>query len=201
MEAFELSKLINSINSILLQDVSTIKTISSTEMWPSIYVCNMDKFVPLLPETLFHFSKRFSWNVRMFYRSKQLIEHLNLNSSPYKPILTVNRASKSLNQVIKFWWLWRLCGAAMEAFELSKLINSINSILLQDVSTIKTISSTEMWPPIYVCNMDKFVPLLPESLFHFPKRFSWNVRMFYRSKQLIEHLNQQFKSLQAHSNR
>ena len=114
-------------------------------------------------------------------------------------MLTVNRASKSLNQVIKFWWLWRLCGAAMEAFELSKLINSINSILLQDVSTIKTISSTEMWPPIYVCNMDKFVPLLPETLFHFPKRFSWNVRMFYRSKQLIEHLNQQFKSLQAHS--
>ena len=51
----------------------------------------------------------------------------------------------------------------MEAFELSKLINSINSILLQDVSTIKTISSTEMWPPIYVCNMDKFVPIL----FHF----------------------------------
>ena len=33
----------------------------------------------------------------------------------------------------------------MEAFELSKLINSINSILLQDVSTVKTISSTEMW--------------------------------------------------------
>ena len=28
-----------------------------------------------------------------------------------------------------------------------------------------------------------------------------NVRMFYRSKQLIEHLKQQFKSLQAHSNR
>ena len=82
----------------------------------------------------------------------------------------------------------------MEAFELSKLINSINSILLQDVSTVKTISSTEMWPPIYVCNMDKFVPLLPEILFHFPKRFSWNVRMFYRSEQLIEHLNQQFKS-------
>ena len=145
MEAFELSKLINSIDSILLQDVSTIKTISSTEMWPPTYVCNLDKFVPLLPETLFHFLKRFS--------------------------------------------------------ELSKLINSIDSILLQDVSTIKTISSTEIWPPIYVCNLDKFVPLLPETLFHFPKRFSWNVRMFYRSKQLIEHLNQQFKSLQAHSNR
>ena len=175
-------------------------------MWPPIYVCNMDKFVPLLPETLFHFPKRFSWNVRMFYRSKQLLEHLNqqfksLQFKSPKPILTVNRASKSLNQVIKLWWLWRLCGAAMEAFELSKLINSINSILLQDVSTIKTISSTEMWPPIYVCNMDKFVLLLPETLFHFSKRFSWNVRMFYRSKQLIEHLNQQFKSLQAHSNR
>ena len=69
------------------------------------------------------------------------------------------------------------------------------------VSTIKTISCTEMWPPIYVCNLYKFVPLLPATLFHFPKRFSWNVRMFYRSKQLIEHLNQQFKSLQAHSNR
>ena len=51
------------------------------------------------------------------------------------------------------------------------------------------------------CNLDKFVPLLPETLFHFPKRFSWNVQMFYRSKQLIEYLNQQFKSLQAHSNR
>ena len=130
--------------------------------------------------------------------SKASIEHLN---QQFKPILTVNRASKSLNQVIKFWWLWRLFGAAMEAYELSKLINSIDSILLQDVSTIKTISSTEMWPPIYVCNLDKFVPLLPETLFHFPKRFSWNVRMFYRSKQLIEHINQQFKSLQAHSNR
>ena len=47
----------------------------------------------------------------------------------------------------------------MEAFELLKLINSIDSILLQDVSTIKTISSTEMWSPIYVCNLDKFVPL------------------------------------------
>ena len=137
----------------------------------------------------------------MFYRSKQLIEHLNQQFTPYKPILTVNRASKSLNQVIKFWWLWRLCGAAMEAFELSKLINSLDLILLQDVSTIKTISSTEMWPPIYVCNSYKFVPLLPETLFHFLKRFSWNGRMFYRSKQLIEHLNQQFKSLQAHSNR
>ena len=50
----------------------------------------------------------------------------------------------------------------MEAFELSKLINSIDSILLQDVSTIKTISSTEMWPPIYICNLDKFVPLSAE---------------------------------------
>ena len=89
----------------------------------------------------------------------------------------------------------------MEAYELSKLINSIDSILLQDVSTIKTISSTEIWPPIYVCNLYNFVPLLPETLFHFPKRFSWNVRMFYRSKQLIEHLNRQFKSLQAHFNR
>ena len=58
-----------------------------------------------------------------------------------------------------------------------------------------------MWPPIYVCNSYKFVPLLPETLFHFPKWFSWNVRMFYRSKQLIEYLNQQFKykPLQAHS--
>ena len=167
-------------------------------MAPNI-VCNLDKFVPLLPETLFHFPKRFSWNVRMFYRSKQLIEQptIQVPTSPF----TVNRASKSLNQVIKFWWLWWLCGAAMEAFKLSKLINSIDSILLQDVSTIKTISSTEMWPQIYVCNLDKFVPLLPETLFHFPKRFSWNGRMFYRSKQLIEHLNQQFKSLQAHSNR
>ena len=132
MEAYELSKLINSIDSILLQDVSTIKTISSTEMWPPIYVCNSFKFVSLLPETLLYFPKRFSWNVRMFYRSKQLIEHLN--SSPYKPILTVNRASKSLNRVKTIWWL---CGAAMEAYELSKLINSIDSILLQDVSTIK----------------------------------------------------------------
>ena len=47
----------------------------------------------------------------------------------------------------------------MEAYELSKLMNSIDSILLKDVSTIKTISSTEMWPPIYVCNFYKFVPL------------------------------------------
>ena len=47
----------------------------------------------------------------------------------------------------------------MEAYELSKLINSIDSILLQDVSTIKTISSTEMWPPIYVCNLYIFVPI------------------------------------------
>ena len=108
---------------------------------------------------------------------------------------------RSLNRVIKFWWLGRLCGAAMEAYELSKLINSIDSILLQDVSTIKTISSTEMWPPIYVCYSYKFVPLLPETLFHFPKQFTWNVRIFYCSKLLIEHLNQQFKSLQAHSNR
>ena len=120
----------------------------------------------------------------------------------YMPIQTVNnKDSKWRKREVSFRWLWRLCGATMEAYELSKLINSIDSILLQDVSTIKTISSTEMWPPIYVCNMDKFVPLLPETLFHFPKRFSWNVRMFYRSKQLIEHLNQQFKSLQAHSNR
>ena len=57
----------------------------------------------------------------------------------FKPILTVNRASKSLNRVIKFWWLWQLSGAAMEAYELSKIINSIDLILLQDVSTIKTI--------------------------------------------------------------
>ena len=128
-------------------------------MWPPIYVCNMDKFVPLLPETLFHFPKRFSWNVRMFYSSKQLIEHLNQQFKPYKPILTFNRASKSLNQVIKFWWLWRLCSAAMEAFELSKLINSINSILLQDVSTIKTISSTEMWP--------QYMFAIWTNLFHF----------------------------------
>ena len=105
----------------------------------------------------------FSAIVICAYDVSPKVSILTNNSSPYKPILTVNRASKSLNQVIKFWWLWRLCGAAMEAFELSKLINSINSILLQDVSTIKTISSTEMWPPIYVCNMDKFVPIL----FHF----------------------------------
>ena len=158
---------------------------------------------------LFHFYRKLCSTFRndfhgmyeCFIVTNSLQSILTNNSSPYKPILTVNRASKSLNRVIKFWWLWRLCGAAMEAFELSKLINSINSILLQDVSTIKTISSTEMWPPIYVCNMNKFIPLLPETLFHFPKRFSWNVRMFYRSKQLIEHLNQQFKSLQAHSNR
>ena len=147
---------------------------------------------------LFHFYRKLCSTFRNDFHGMYILTN---NSSPYKPILTVNRASKSLNQVIKFWWLWRICGAAMEAFELSKLINSIDSILLQDVSTIKTISSTEMWPLIYVCNLDKFVPLLPETLFHFPKRFSWNVRMFYRSKQLIEYLNQQFKSLQAHSYR
>ena len=149
-------------------------------------------------KNLFHFYRKLCSTFRNDFHGMYILTN---NSSPYKPILTVNRASKSLNQVIKFWWLWRICGAAMEAFELSKLINSIDSILLQDVSTIKTISSTEMWPLIYVCNLDKFVPLLPETLFHFPKRFSWNVRMFYRSKQLIEYLNQQFKSLQAHSYR
>ena len=95
----------------------------------------------------------------------------------------------------------RVCFVCEEGTKHERLITSIDSILLQDVSTIKTISSTEMWPPTYVCNLDKFVPLLPETLFHFLKRFSWNGRMFYRSKQLIEHLNQQFKSLQAHSNR
>ena len=134
----------------------------------------------------------------------------------YMPTQTVNNKDfKWRKREVSFRWLLRLCGATMEAYELSKLINSIDSILLQDVSNIKIISSTEMWPPIYVCNCHKlemwppiyvcncykFVPLLPETLFHFPKRFSWNVRMFYRSKQLIEHLNQQFKSLQAHSNR
>ena len=98
---------------------TNFKTISSTETWFG-QICSTftGNSVP--------------WNVRMFYR------FLTNN---------VNRVSKSLNQVIKFWWLWRLCGAA-------KLINSID---LQDVSTIKTISSTELWPPIYVCNSYKFV--------------------------------------------
>ena len=52
----------------------------------------------------------------------------------------------------------------MEAYELSKLMKSIDSILLKDFSTIKTISSTEMWLPIYVCNFYKFVPILFQNL-------------------------------------
>ena len=76
----------------------------------------------------------------------------------------------------------------MEAFELSKPINSINSILLQDVSTIKTISSTEMWPPIYVCNMDKFVPIL----FHFCSKIGETLTHPPNCQQLVTKLIVEF---------
>ena len=67
------------------------------------------------------------------------------NSYKFVPILF---HLKSLNRIIKLWWLWRLCGGAMEAYELSKLIKWIDSILLQDVSTIKTISYRNVAPNI-----------------------------------------------------
>ena len=64
MEAYELSKLINSMDSILLQDILTIKTISSTEMWPAIYVCNLYKFVPILS----HFCSKIGETLILFVK-------------------------------------------------------------------------------------------------------------------------------------
>ena len=56
---------------------------------------------------------------------------------------------------------WRL-------IELSKLINSIDSILSQRRFNHQSDIIYRNVAPIYVCNSYKFVPLLPETLFHFP---------------------------------
>ena len=71
MEAFEFSKLINLIDSILLQDVSTIKTISLQKcgpqymfaIWTNLFHFRRNIICPLLRQTLW--KAQFLFNVQM----------------------------------------------------------------------------------------------------------------------------------------